>query len=49
MALQRAQAIYILKHVIIVSEGLSKLGVFLEGYSLSLFDMLLRTGGGSGT
>jgi len=49
VALQRAQTICILKHVIVVSEGLSRLGVFLGGSPLSLFDMLLTTRGGSGT
>jgi thiol:disulfide interchange protein len=41
MTLQHAQTIYILKRVIVVSDDLSMLGVFLGGSPLSLFDMLL--------
>jgi len=45
VALQCAQMVYILKHVIVVSEGLSRLGVFLGGSPLSLFDILLTIRG----
>jgi hypothetical protein len=41
MVLQRAQAVSILKCVVEVSEGSSKLGVLSRGPPLSLFDMLL--------
>jgi len=41
MVLQRAHVISILKHVAVVSEGFSKLGVISRGPPLSLFDMLL--------
>jgi hypothetical protein len=40
---------FILRHVVAIGEGSSKLGVFLEGPSLSLFDMLLMIEGGSRT
>jgi hypothetical protein len=49
VVLQYARAIFILKHVIIVGEGSCKLGIFLKGPPLSLFDMFLATGGGSRT
>jgi hypothetical protein len=49
VVLQYAHAIFILKHVIVVGEGFCKLGVFLRGPPLSLFDMFLATGGGSRT
>ncbi len=49
VALQSAQTICILKHGIVVNEGLSRLSVFLGGSPLSLFNMLLTTRGGSRT
>ncbi len=49
MASQHAQAISILSHAIVVGEGSSKLGVISRGPPLLLFDMLVATGGGSGT
>jgi len=42
------KAISILKHVIAIGEGSSRLGVLLGGSPLSLFDMLLRRGRGFG-
>jgi hypothetical protein len=46
MTLQRAQAIFILKRVVVINEGSFRLGVFSRG---PLFDMFLTIGGGSGT
>jgi len=43
------QAIFILRRAVVVSEGSSMLGLLLGGSLLSLFDMLLMTGGGLGT
>jgi len=43
------QVVFILRHVVVVSEGSSKLRVPLEGFPLSLFDMLITTKGDSGT
>jgi hypothetical protein len=44
--LQHAHAISILKRVIVVGEGFSRLGVLSRGSPLSLFDMLLTIGKG---
>ncbi len=41
--------VFILKHVVIIGENSYRLGVLLEGPSLSLFDMLLVIGEGSRT
>jgi len=41
--------ISILRPVVIIGEGSSKLGVLLGGPPLLLFDMILTRGGGSGT
>jgi hypothetical protein len=49
MALEHAQAISILKHVVVIGEGSFKLGVISRGPPLSLFDMFLATKGGLGT
>ncbi len=49
MALQYAQTVFILKHVVVVGEGSCKLGVLSRGPPLSLFDMLLARGKGSRT
>jgi hypothetical protein len=49
MTLQCAKVISILRHVVTVGEGSSRLGTLSGGSPLSLFDMLLATGGGSGT
>jgi len=40
------KAIFILRHVIAIGEGSSRLGVLLGGSPLSLFDMLLTRGRG---
>jgi hypothetical protein len=45
LALQRAHVISILKHVIVISEGSSRLNVLSRVLPLSLFDMLLATRG----
>jgi hypothetical protein len=48
--LQHVYVISILKHVVAIGEGLSKLNmIFSKGPFISLFDMLLATGGGSRT
>jgi hypothetical protein len=49
MVLQHAQAISILKCVIEVGEGSSRLGVLLGGLALSFCDMFFTTRGGLGT
>jgi hypothetical protein len=49
MAFQQMQAITILKQVVVVCKGSSMLVLLLGGSPLSLFDMLLAIGGGSGT
>jgi hypothetical protein len=49
MALQRAQVISILKHVVAIGEGFSRLCVLSKGLPLSLFDMLLVRRRGLGT
>jgi hypothetical protein len=41
--------VFILKHVVAIGEGSSKLGVLSKGLALSLFDMLLVTRRGSRT
>jgi hypothetical protein len=46
MMVQHTCAISILRHAIVVYEGLSKLSVLLRGPRLSLFDMLLVAEGG---
>jgi len=45
MMLQRAYAIFILKQVVAISKGFSRLGILSRGPPLSLFDMLLVIGG----
>ncbi len=49
MALQRVQAISILKHDVAISEGSSRLCILSRGPPLSLFNMLLTIRRGSGT
>jgi hypothetical protein len=49
MALEHARVISILRRVVTVGEGSSRLGVLSTGPTLSLFDMLLVTRGGSRT
>jgi hypothetical protein len=49
MAFQQMQVIFILKWVVVVNEGSSMLGLLSRGPPLSLFNMLLAIGGGSGT
>lgn len=49
MALQHAQKISILKHVVAICEVSSRLGILSKGLPISLFDMLLATRGGSET
>jgi hypothetical protein len=49
MVLQRARVISILKCVVAIGEGSSRLGILSGDPSLSLFDMLLVTKGGLGT
>jgi hypothetical protein len=49
MVLQCAHVVSILRHVIAIGEGFSTLGVLSKGPPLSLFDMLIMIGGGSGT
>ncbi len=44
--LQKTHATSILRHIIIIGEGSSKLTIFLGFTSLFLFDMLLTVGGG---
>jgi len=41
--------ISVLKHVVAIGEGSFKLGVLSRGPPLSLFDMPLAIGGGSGS
>jgi len=48
VALQHAHVFSILKHVIIIGEVSSRLGILLGGPSPSLFEMLLMIGGGLG-
>jgi hypothetical protein len=43
MALQCVQAVSILRHVIVIGEGASRLSILSEGRPLSLFDMLVVT------
>jgi len=49
VALQHAQVVSILRHVIAIGESSFRLVVLSGGPPLSLFDMLLVTGGGLGT
>jgi hypothetical protein len=49
VALQRAQVASILKHIIIVGEGFSRLTTLSSFPSLSFFNILLATDGGFGT
>jgi hypothetical protein len=49
MVLQCAHVISILKCVVAIGEGSSRLSILSGGPSLSLFDMLLATRGGLGT
>ncbi len=49
MALYRAYAISILKHVVVIGEGLSKLSVLLGGPPIFVFDMFFAIGRGLGT
>jgi hypothetical protein len=46
MVLQHAHVVFILKCVIIVDEGFSRLSIILKGPPLLLFDMLFATRGG---
>jgi hypothetical protein len=46
MVLQRAHVVFILKHVIIVGDGFSRLGIVSRGPPFLLFDMLFTTRGG---
>jgi hypothetical protein len=49
MTLQYAYAISMLRRDVAAGEGSFRLGVLSGGPPLSLFDMLLMIGGGSGT
>jgi len=49
VTLQHAQVASILRRVVIIGEGSSRLGVLLGGSPISLFDMLLISGGVSKT
>ncbi len=49
VTLQCAWVVFILRCVVAVDEGMSRLGILSEGPPLSLFDMLLATEGGPGT
>jgi hypothetical protein len=49
VALQYAHMVFILKRVAAIGEGSCKLSVLSGVPPLSLFDMLLATGGGLGT
>jgi len=46
VAIQHAEAVSILRSAVVVGEGSSRLDLLSEGPPLSLFDMLLATGGG---
>jgi hypothetical protein len=48
VVLQHAHAISILRCVVVVGEGLFRLNILSNCPPLSLFDMLLMIGGGSG-
>jgi hypothetical protein len=41
VVLQQVQVVSILKHVVAIGKGSSKLGILIGGPPLSLFDMLL--------
>jgi hypothetical protein len=43
VALQRAQVAFILRHIIIIGEGFSRLTIFLGFPKLSFFNILLAT------
>jgi hypothetical protein len=47
--LRREHKVSILKHVVTIGESSSRLGILLGSPSLSLLDILLVTGEGSGT
>ncbi len=47
--LQHVHAIFILKHVVVIGEGLFRLNVLLGSLPLSLFGMFLVIGRGLGT
>ncbi len=49
MALQHVQVISILRHVVALGEGSSRLSLLSEGPPLPLFDMLLARERGLGT
>jgi hypothetical protein len=49
VALQRALVIFVLRCAVAVGEGSFRLGLLSEGPPISLFDMLLKTGGDLGT
>ncbi len=49
VALQKAQATFILKLTIIASKGFSRLVILSSFTSLSIFDMILVISGGFGT
>jgi hypothetical protein len=49
MTLQHVHAIFILKHLVVISEGLSRLNVLLGSLPLSLFDVFFVIGRGLGT
>jgi hypothetical protein len=48
MVLQCAHVVSILRRAIAIGEGFSRLGVLSRGPPLSLFDMFITIGGGSG-
>jgi hypothetical protein len=41
--------VFILKRVVVVGEGLSRLNILLDSFLLSLFDMFFAIRGGLGT
>jgi hypothetical protein len=49
VVLQHTDVVSILRQAVVVGEGFSRLDLLSEGPPLSLFDMLLATGWGSGT
>jgi hypothetical protein len=49
VTLQCAHVVFILKHVVAISESSSKLGILSRVPPLSLFDMLIKTRRDSGT
>jgi hypothetical protein len=49
MALYHVHVVFILRHVVVVGEGLFKLGVLSRGPSLYIFDIFFATRRGLGT